>query len=134
VKLPMPAFNLGEMKFPEIKIGDFSLKVESLAPQPERPSEAPTETAQPTKEKIAIQINPTLRFNIIGEDQRKYGPVSGAKLLQWLAEGRVHGQTQAQLEGGTEWQALEEIAGSTSPPPIPQPPSLRPTLWRHKNR
>jgi hypothetical protein len=78
--------------------------------------------------------NPLLRFNIIGEDQRKYGPVSGAKLLQWLAEGRVHAQTQAQLEGDTVWKALQEIAGTTDPPPIPQPPSLRPTSWRHKNR
>jgi len=130
----LPAFNLGEMKFPEIKIGDFSLKVESLSPQPERPSQAPAEPSQPAKEKIAIQINPLLRFNIIGEDQRKYGPVSGAKLIQWLAEGRVHAQTQAQLEGDTVWKALQEIAGTTDPPPIPQPPSLRPTSWRHKNR
>ena len=32
-------------------------------------------------------------YKIIGADQKEYGPVTAEQLRQWIAEGRVNGQT-----------------------------------------
>jgi uncharacterized membrane protein len=45
-------------------------------------------------------------YKIIGADQKEYGPVTAEQLRQWLAEGRVNGQTSVQSEGATEWKPL----------------------------
>jgi hypothetical protein len=45
-------------------------------------------------------------YKIIGADQREYGPVTAEQLRQWIAEGRMNGQTLAQAEGATEWKPL----------------------------
>jgi hypothetical protein len=64
-------------------------------------------------------------YTIIGGDGKQYGPVSGGDLHQWIADGRVHAQTQAQSEGAPEWKALSEFsefAGAfrnSAPPPLP---------------
>jgi uncharacterized membrane protein len=49
-------------------------------------------------------------FKIIGADQKEYGPVSADQLRQWLAEGRVNGQTLICPEGQTEWKPLSTFA------------------------
>jgi hypothetical protein len=48
-------------------------------------------------------------YKIIGADQKEYGPVSLEQMRQWLAEGRVNGQTQVQAEGSADWKALAEF-------------------------
>jgi hypothetical protein len=45
-------------------------------------------------------------YKIIGADQKEYGPISADQLRQWIAEGRVNGQTQACAEGTQEWKPL----------------------------
>ena len=45
-------------------------------------------------------------YKIIGGDQKEYGPVSAEQLRQWIAEGRVNGQTSTQSEGTSEWKPL----------------------------
>jgi uncharacterized protein YoaH (UPF0181 family) len=57
-------------------------------------------------------------YRIIGADQKEYGPVTIEQLRQWMAEGRVNGQTQVSSNGGA-WQplgTLPEFAGLAAPP------------------
>ena len=44
-------------------------------------------------------------YKIIGADQKEYGPINAEQMRQWIAEGRVNGQTSVQFEGG-EWRPL----------------------------
>jgi hypothetical protein len=67
-------------------------------------------------------------YKVIGVDQKQYGPVTAEQLRQWIAEGRVNAQTQAQIEGATDWKplgAFPEFAGSFAPPPTAPPPLPR---------
>ncbi len=53
-------------------------------------------------------------YKIIGGDGQEYGPVTTDQLQQWIAEGRINGQTLIQIEGAEEWQAagtVPELAG-----------------------
>jgi hypothetical protein len=64
-------------------------------------------------------------YKIIGGDGKEYGPVAAEQLRQWLAQGRVNGQTKARLDGATDWQPLSsiaEFAGACTPPPVLPPP------------
>src|SRR6478752_3363738 len=45
-------------------------------------------------------------YKIIGADQKEYGPISADQIRQWIAEGRVNGQTQVCAEGTQEWKPL----------------------------
>ncbi|HLH57352.1 MAG TPA: GYF domain-containing protein [Verrucomicrobiae bacterium] len=61
-------------------------------------------------------------YKIIGADQKEYGPVSAELIRQWIVEGRANAQTQARLEGETEWKPLSsfqdfEAALRSVPPP-----------------
>ncbi len=65
-------------------------------------------------------------YKIIGANQQEYGPVSAEQLRQWIAEGRADANTQAQLEGTTEWRPLRDFpdfAASFGTSPLPPPPS-----------
>jgi len=59
-------------------------------------------------------------YKIIGADQKEYGPISADQIHQWIAEGRVNGQTRACAEGSEEWKPLEtfpEFAILANPAP-----------------
>src|SRR5258706_8164921 len=64
-------------------------------------------------------------YNIIGSDQKQYGPVAEAQLRQWIAEGRMNAQSKVQAEGATEWKTLsdfpefQDALKSSAPPPLP---------------
>lgn len=45
-------------------------------------------------------------YKIIGADGKEYGPITAEQVRQWITEGRANGNTQAQLEGATDWQPL----------------------------
>jgi len=63
-------------------------------------------------------------YIIIGADRREYGPVTLDQLRQWIAEGRVNGQTRVRVEGSTDWKPLLEISElSVLLPSQPAPPS-----------
>jgi hypothetical protein len=61
-------------------------------------------------------------YKIIGADEKEYGPVTADQIKQWLAEGRVNGQTRVWSEAAGGWKLLAEFAefagaGPASPPP-----------------
>ena len=61
-------------------------------------------------------------YRIIGADGKEYGPVSLEQLKDWVAAGRVNGQTQVKPEGSADWKRaseLPEMAGFLPPPPAP---------------
>ena len=61
-------------------------------------------------------------YKIRGNDGKEYGPVPVDQMHQWIREGRANAQTQVQLEGSTEWQALgtlPEFAASLAVPVAP---------------
>jgi uncharacterized membrane protein len=74
-------------------------------------------------------------YKIIGGDQKQYGPVADAELRQWIAEGRLNGQSLAQAEGSAEWKPLSafpEFAGALrtqGAPPLTAAPPASPTDW-----
>ena len=67
-------------------------------------------------------------YKIIGADQKEYSSVTADQLRQWIADGRLNGQTPAQLEGETEWKTLSDFpefaevlglgAAAATPPPL----------------
>jgi hypothetical protein len=81
--------------------------------------------AQEVREHVdQLELNPVQLFRVIGSDHKTYGPITGAKLRQWIAEERIDWQTPAQLVGGTEWKPLREFVAQAvkarlNPPPIP---------------
>ena len=69
-------------------------------------------------------------YKIIGGDGKEYGPISADQLRQWISEGRVNGQTQALIEGTTDWKplgALSEFTSFFSAPPAAIPAFQAPT-------
>jgi carbonic anhydrase len=131
----MEDFKLGDMKFPETKIGELAGKMEPILqtiediakahPQAQTPKQLVVEAAKDVARDFARHIVRTKGYKVIGDDQRQYGPISGEKLLQWLAEERVDGKTPVQVEGSTEWRPLELI-GEMAKRAIPIPPPLVP--------
>ncbi len=143
----LPAFNLGEIKFPETKIGQTSSEIGRNVPdlkmQEINLSEIKTPTtpvvAQPvlvtqevkpvppgqlTAAELEMRLDKTKRYKVIGGDQKMYGPISGAKVIQWIGENRIDWQTPAQVDGSSEWKPLHQYAKSSPPPIIPLPPSI----------
>ncbi|MBI2926444.1 MAG: hypothetical protein HYY24_12185 [Verrucomicrobia bacterium] len=139
-KLELPAFHLGEMKLPEIKIGDFALQIgtQPVAEQSTTSAPKPPEvhfTADVPKPiaELARVINKALKYKIIGSDQKQYGPVSGAKLLEWLADERIDAKTPIQVEGSTVWQTLAALTEAAQKlRHIPLPPSIEPRPFGQK--
>jgi carbonic anhydrase len=133
-------FKIGDMKLPETKIGQLAAQAEEVVqsigafatahPQAETPKQLVIEAAKD----FARHIGKTQFYKIIGRDKRQYGPITGEKLLQWLADERVDPQTPVQLDGRPEWLPLEKIAGAATLPPIPLPPPIRPRPELHKPR
>jgi hypothetical protein len=73
-------------------------------------------------------------FTILGGDGKEYGPVTTAKIQEWISGGRANLQTKARRADETEWKMLgdfPEFAGMPVPPPAaaviapaaPPPPS-----------
>ena len=64
-------------------------------------------------------------YKIIGADGKEYGPVSAELLRDWIQHGRVSLQTQACLEGSTDWKPLSgfpEFNATSGAPPLISPP------------
>jgi len=78
-------------------------------------------------------------YKIIGGDQKEYGPVTADEVRQWIAEGRLNGQSRVWAEGTAEWKllsafaefadALRAQAGSAMPPAGVSMPPLSAELW-----
>jgi hypothetical protein len=70
-------------------------------------------------------------YKIVGGDRREYGPVDEQQIRQWIAEGRVNGETLVQADGGV-WKKLSEFPElaaalpATPPPALPPPQAVEP--------
>jgi len=119
-------FKMEEWQSPENSIGDFNLgpvkidvgaideKIGALA-------DAAVNAGRDFIEQVGDDVGNRLadvfekkfhdygRFTIVGGDKKRYGPITGKKLLQWLAENRVTGNTLAQLEGSKRWQPISKF-------------------------
>src|SRR5437867_7440040 len=139
VATKLPEFKIGEMKFPEFKIGETTIdpnkwlsQVESvLSPKPEL---KPTESHQTPANEMERKFDKTRRYRIIGTDQKVYGPIDGAMILEWIADERINWQTPSQIDGSGEWKPLAAWGASPQPPPIPLPPPITAAPQFHKVR
>jgi carbonic anhydrase len=123
-------FKIGEMKFPEQRIGEAvstpgeaqSLKVATTPAVTDwQPSAVPVHEQDAEQE--ATRFDPAAIFKVVGEDRKIYGPVSAKQLEQWLDEGRVALTALAQKVGYKEWKQLSAFLQSHRPG-IPLPPEL----------
>lgn len=48
-------------------------------------------------------------YNLIGNDQRTYGPIPAEQVRQWVLERRAIATTLAQAQGSTEWKPLSNF-------------------------
>jgi uncharacterized RDD family membrane protein YckC len=65
-------------------------------------------------------------FSIVGGDGKEYGPVSAAKVQEWIAAGRANLQTRARRAGEAEWRALGEFPEFGGTPPAVAAPVFTP--------
>jgi carbonic anhydrase len=127
-------FKLGEMKFPETKIGEVAAQVEQVLEKVEAAAvahpqaESPKELAIAAARDFARHIIKTKLYKVIGDDRKIYGPINGEKLLQWITEERVDPKTPVQVEGSTEWAPLEKLGEIVRRAPVPIPPPLQPKM------
>jgi hypothetical protein len=137
-KVGLPGLALGELQFPEVKIGDLRVGVATeTAPAGTAKPAAPTATPSsgpapapggpPPADWMALLrqlFGERIRFHVIGNDMKRYGPAPAEKVLEWLAEKRIHERTPAQVEGTTSWQPLNLLipalrGGKHAPPRLP---------------
>jgi len=80
-------------------------------------------------------------YKIIGGDRKEYGPVSSDDLRRWIAEGRLNGRSQIQLEGANEWKALADFpefanalaaAAGAAPEPGTAPSPANAEAWSNQ--
>ena len=131
----LPEFKIGEMKFPEFKIGETTIdpnqwlaEVQSIASAGTGPQSVEI-SPKPGQEH---KFDKSRKYRVIGADQKVYGPIDGAKILDWIADGRIDWQTASQIEGSGEWKPLSGWADSPAPPAIPLPPRIKPAPQLHK--
>lgn len=135
-RVRIPSLSLGDMKFPELKIGEVtvaaSMQQSPSHTQPQeksaasaRESERQTEPQQVEWLDILREIaSQAVRVHIIGNDKKPYGPVPIAKLLEWVVEKRVGPDTPAQIEGTTAWQPLALLVHTIKQAQLRRPPTI----------
>ena len=136
----MQDFKLGEMKFPETKIGEVVTKAEQfvqkigevLAAHPQ--AQSPTELVVEGAKDFLRHIVRSRLYKVVGDDKKIYGPINGEKVLQWLAEERIDPKSLVQTEGSNEWTQLEKLGELVKRAPIPLPPPLNPKMGFKINR
>jgi len=48
-------------------------------------------------------------YTILGSDQQTYGPVDAATVRQWIQSGQANAQTQINVQGASDWVALDTL-------------------------
>lgn len=128
----LPDFKMGEMKFPETRIGEVLSKAEQFIQQigqvaaAHPAAQTPKELAVETAKDFLRHIVKSRLYKIVGDDKKIYGPINGEKVLAWLAEERIDSKSLVQTEGSTEWVQLEKLGELVRRAPIPLPPPLLP--------
>jgi len=120
--IPLPEFKIGEMKFPDVKIGEVVTSVTPIAQPVSSPVQevrrveirrAPQEAAQPKTPPTPpplVRIDPSQMYKVMGDDKKVYGPVLGREIERWLTEGRIDLNTLAQKVGYKNWKRLADFA------------------------
>jgi len=68
-------------------------------------------------------------FFILGGDGKEYGPVSVAKIQEWMTAGRANLQTKARRANDTDWQTLADFAEfNPAAAPAPAAPDALPPV------
>lgn len=68
-------------------------------------------------------------YTIIGGDGKQYGPISGADLRKWIAEGRLNAQSMAKAESDAEFRPLSTFPEFADLFGMPAPmPGIAPVL------
>ena len=67
---------------------------------------------------LARGINKALHYTVVGSDDKLYGPVTGEKLLEWIASERIGHTTQVRVEGTKHWQTLASLLHPSKPPAV----------------
>ena len=80
----------------------------------------------------SLRLGATDKFRIVGSDRKIYGPVLGAKIMEWIGDGRIDWQTLAKNEGGGEWKPLSALAALVEAASHATPPRLKDS-WRSKH-
>lgn len=120
-----PGLPLGEMKFPEFKIGAAASHMEAGPTGMPKLPEAKLPAATPAKPPpVPADAIPNLKrlvdlarqYRIIGGDGKHYGPVPATVLLRWITDGRVDADTPVQVDGSSAWVKLHQLGESPSPP------------------
>ncbi len=135
----LPEFRIGDIKFPETKIG------EAVATSSEPLKMQMTERAEPVSAKetpppieaaaeswqswpgLLRGIDPNAVFKIVGEDRKIYGPVTVRDIEAWLREGRIDLKTLVQRVGYKDWKQLAAFVKAHVAEKLPTPPAI-PTL------
>jgi len=117
----LPEFKIGEMKFPEFKIGDTVGAAVSAAGSAFDAAIGTVQTELAAASAAVLRFEKSTLFKIMGNDKKTYGPVSGHELEQWIADGRIDGTTLAQKVGFKDWKPLATFAQAPQPP---QPPRI----------
>lgn len=116
---PGPA--LGEMKFPELRIGEVGSHVEvghagqqkvpeeklqlAQAATPAKPPPVPADAIPNLKRLVDLARH----YRIIGGDGKHYGPVPASVLLRWITDGRIDADTPVQVDGSSAWVKLHQL-------------------------
>lgn len=121
---PSPAsanLPLGEMKFPDLKIGETVARAEAGLAGLAKAAEEKLHLAQTAlaakPPPIPADAIPNLKrlvdlarhYRIIGGDGKHYGPVPATVLLRWIADGRVDAETPVQVDGSSAWVKLHQL-------------------------
>lgn len=122
-------FEVGEMKFPEVKIGEAASAAAAAVtlPEPRREPEPARESRPaktPARPPPLLKVDRAAFYKVMGDDKKVYGPVPGNIIEQWLAEGRIDGNTLAQKLGYKDWRPLVTLTESELTVKVPIPPSL----------
>jgi hypothetical protein len=126
---PTLPFNLGELKFPEFKIGDVAVGTTLAAtvklPTPGEGVASPAGRAEAKPVEITLDLEAL--FKVMGDDRKTYGPVPGREVLKWLAEGRIDLNSLAQRVGYSDWRPLAAHALAAGVSKMAHPPPLGPS-------
>ena len=112
---------LGEMKFPQFKIGEVMARDEATlgvssttTADPMRPAPAASPAKPPPVPPDAIPnlkrlVDLARHYRIIGADGKHYGPVPAPVLLRWITDGRMDAETPVQVDGSSAWVKLHQL-------------------------
>jgi carbonic anhydrase len=137
----LPLLAVGEMKFLESKIGEAHVTTQpaatpspaEMAPSTLEPAAGPaSELVRKAKSAVdsvqkVLRLEASQKYRIVGSDRKIYGPVTGGKIMEWIADGRIDWQTLAKPEGGAEWKPLSAWAASAAKDALSQllPPKIQ---------